>query len=256
MKISAALFYFSFVVACSTPGLAHSCPHGRGNSQCEESPINVRLPPTINPHPESSRSWVASPPGWFYGHWGVTSSSQPLYQPLQNFQYDGSPVFPQSHDLPGQMNDLSSFQLPNTTTVSTLYGIDTPRRSNDKSLGSEWNDVYDFVGTGALSKMNMTWSVLAWGYDSCNNGYMLLYEPPVASSGASAGLDILSRVYSGISLETQTKLLSEIRKLNNKDLSDLVSQIVPLVQNGARDGMPPVVCDVACMNNTGAYSQV
>ncbi|KAI0786490.1 hypothetical protein C8Q75DRAFT_276172 [Abortiporus biennis] len=172
--------------------------------------------------------------------------------PFLNFQFDSSPVFPQSIDFPGQNNDLTSFQAPNSTIIHTGFGIDTPRRSNDKSLGSEWNDVYDFVGTGAFSETNNTWELLAWGYDTCSDGYMVIYETPVAANGAPAGLDIESRTDSGPSSDTLNELFTALRKLNNQALSSLVSETVPLVQNGARDGMPPVACDAACVNNTSS----
>ncbi|CAL1699634.1 unnamed protein product [Somion occarium] len=121
---------------------------------CANSKARARLPPTINPNPKSALDWIAPPPGWFYGNWKVTYTSQPTYLPFDNMQYDSSPVFPQSATLPGQNNDLTSYQTANSSTILTVYGIDTPRRSNDPSLGPEWDVVYDFVGMGNLAAIN------------------------------------------------------------------------------------------------------
>lgn len=221
---------------------------------CSNHTVTVRLPPTINPDPKMFSSWVAPPPGWFYGNWKVTYTSQPVYLPLQNMQYDGSPVFPQSSTLPGQNNDLTSYQLANDSTVFTAYGIDTPRRSNDPSLGAEWEAVYDFVGTGSLAATNNTWELLAWGYDTRGDGYMAIYETPVAESGQPSGLDILSRSENGPGAGTLKGIYDALLTLGNTELSGLVHSTQKLVIDGQRTGMPPVQCDVGCVNNINVVS--
>lgn len=217
---------------------------------CRPRTVEARLPPTINPDPSRFLSWAPAPPGWIYGNWIITHTSQPSYFSLVNFQADTSPIFPQSAETPGQNNDLTSFQLAGSTTIHTAYGIDTPRRSNQKSLGPEWDHVYDFVGAGALSAVNNTWELLAWGYDTCGIGYLVIYETPVAATGAPAGLDIESKIDTGPSKETLREIYSALRGLGNEELTRLVGQTVPLVQNGARTGVDPVVCGVDCLNNT------
>ncbi|KAK7685979.1 hypothetical protein QCA50_010789 [Cerrena zonata] len=62
--------------------------------------------------------------------------------------------------LPGQNNDLISYQLANDSTILTAYGIDTHRRSNDPSMGSEWDAIYGLVGSGALVPDNNSWNFL------------------------------------------------------------------------------------------------
>lgn len=189
------------------------------------------------------------PAGWLYGNWKVTYSSQPAYLPLHNLQWDVSPFFPQSDVLPGQNNDLSSFQLANSTTVNTAYGVDTPRRSNNPSLSPEWDDVYDFVGTGSLSPINNSIEILAWGYDTIGVPYVVIYETPVAATGAPSDIDINTRSDTSPSKATLTKIFDALLSLNNAEITALVQQTVPLVQNGARRGSGPVVCDAACVNN-------
>lgn len=217
---------------------------------CPSRKVEVRLPPTINPDPKSYLSWVSPPPGWFYGNWAITYSSQPSYLTLQNFQYDASPVFPQSAEIPGQNNDLTSFQVPNSSTIYTAYGIDTPRRSTQESLGPEWDHVYDFAGTGAIAAVNNTWELLAWGYDTCGVGYMVIYETAVAANDSPSSLDIESRLDVGPSHETLVEIYEQLRGLGSEELTNLVEETVQLVQNGDRRGLGPVSCDAACINNT------
>lgn len=217
---------------------------------CTSSRVQARLPPTINPNPETSLSWIPPPPGWIYGHWFITHSSQPTYVPLLNFQNDLYPVFPQTAGAFIQNHDLSSYQLSGSSVIHTAYGIDTPRRSTQKSLGPEWDHVYDFMGAGALSAVNNTWELLAWGYDTCGHRYLVIYETPVAASGAPACLDLQVETDTTPSPETLQEIFHALRKLENEDLSRLVDQTIPLVQNGARNGMGPVECGVDCINNT------
>ncbi len=242
-----------YVVHLSTESSPHLTNVFSGSRlvECASRKVQVRLPPTINPSPKSFLSWVPPPPGWFYGNWAITLTSQPTYLPLKNFQYDAYPLFPQSLETPGQNVDLTSYQVGNSTTILTAYGIDTPRRSTNKTLGLEWDQVYDFAATGAIQAVNNTWELLAWGYDTCGVGYMVIYETPVVASGAPAGLDIEARSDVGPSHQTLRDIFEALRGLGNAELTSLVGQIVPLVKNGARRGMSPVVCDAACLNNTG-----
>ena len=82
----------------------------------------------------------------------------------------------------------------------------------------------------------------------------MIYETPLAASGAPAGLDIESKIDTGPSKETLQEIYGALRELGNEELTKLVEQTVRLVQNGARTGMDPVVCGVDCLNNTFAVS--
>ncbi len=72
----------------------------------------------------------------------------------------------------------------------------------------------------------------------------------MAADGSPADLDIQARLDTGPSHDTLNDIYQALRGLGNAELTSLVGQIVPLVQNGARRGMGPVVCDAACVNNT------
>lgn len=218
---------------------------------CRSTKVHARLPPSLNPNPEHTGAYEPMPSGWLYGTWHVTFSSQPNYLPLLNLQWNPSPHFPENGTLPGQNNDLSSFQLAGDTTIHTAYGIDTPRRSNDPTLGPGWADIYDFVGTGGLRTINNSIEMIAWGYDTDGVPYAVMYETPVLdpSNLGPADIDIDSRSDTGPTNATLGVIFDELLKLGNKEIAALTEQIVPLVQNGARRGLGPVVCDAACVNN-------
>lgn len=219
-------------------------------ARCSNQKVQARLPPTVAPNTSLFSSWVAPPPGWFYGNWKVTYTSQPAYFPFHNFQWDSSPLFPQSTGLPGQNNDLTSYQLANDSTVVTAYGIDTPRRSNDPSLGPEWDSVYDFDGTGALASVNNSWELLAWGYDTCGDAYTIIYETPVVAINSLSGLDIDSRSEHRPSPKTLEGIYDALTHLNNTELTELVRTTRKLVVDGRRTELPPVECDARCVDNT------
>ena len=94
--------------------------------------------------------------------------------------------------------------------------------------------------------------MLAWGYDTYGEGCHVVYETPVARTGAPAGLDILSRSECGPSTETLKGIYSALVQLNNAELTGLVHSSRKLVVDGKRSGSPPVACDTACVNNTYA----
>jgi len=246
----APLLASASTVTAAVDGAQRTCGVESSNLDklCSSNKVQARLPPTINPNPKTFLSWITPPGGWFYGNWKITHTSQPAYMTFRNMQFDSSPVFPQT--IAGQNNDLTSFQLPNSSVINTAFGIDTPRRANDPSLGPEFDLVFDFVGSGNLATTQNSWELLAWGYDSCGDGYMVIYETPVINStDFPAGLDIESRADTGPTPKTLTAIFSALKALGNSDLSALVDETVALVQDGARRGMPPVVCDATCVNN-------
>lgn len=191
------------------------------------------------------------PPGWYYGTWHVTHSSQPGYWGYRNLQYNPSPFFPQSSLLPGQDNDLSSFQIGNSSVITTAYGVDTPRRSNDKSLGPEWDDVTDFVGTGNLATMANSIEYISWGYDTLGVPYTVNHETAMPQFDFPTDINVASASDKGPSNATLTEIYNALLALDNAEITRLVQEIRPLVHDGARRGLGPVVCDTSCVNNVG-----
>ncbi|THH31223.1 hypothetical protein EUX98_g2992 [Antrodiella citrinella] len=227
-------------------------PSPESIATCNTSGIAVRLPPSLSSVTRRSDLYKAMPAGWLYGNWKATYSSQASYFPLHNTQWDLSPLFPQSDSHPGQINDLASYQLENSTVIYTSYGVDTPRRSNNKTLGPEWDDVYHYGWLGDLNQINGSFEALSWGYDTLGVPYLVLYDSPIAAVGTSADIDIFSRSDTGPSKTTVEALSVALQSLNNTQISQYVRDMMPLVQDGARRGLGPVVCDAACVNNTNS----
>lgn len=221
---------------------------------CATTKVSVRLPPSLDTSRKHYSSYRAMPAGWLFStQWHLTYSSQPVYTQLSNMQWNSSPVFPQSSTLPGQNNDLTSYQFGNSTVIATSYGIDTPRRSNDKSLGPEWDDVYDFVGNGKLAALNNTFEVLAWGYDTSGIPYHVVYETLVVATNSPTDIDVLSGSDTGPSKATLTEIFNALYTFKNAQVTQIARQVMPLTQNGARRGLGPVVCDEACVNNDNSF---
>ena len=80
-----------------------------------------------------------------YANWYFTYSSQSAYQQWVNIQWSPFPIFPQSSTLPGQLHDFTIYQTKDDPAVKTFYAVDTPKRSVNKTLGPEWDDVYDYT---------------------------------------------------------------------------------------------------------------
>lgn len=212
--------------------------------QCATTRVHVRLPPSIDTANSTYSRWTLPPDGWLFGTWSQTYTSQPIYLGYLNFQFESSPFFPQSGDSLGKLNDLSTFQLAGSPTIYSIFGSDTPVRSNQRTLGPEWDYAFEFAASLGSNNTNYMWSMIGWGYDTCGVGYFVVYED------SSPTLDILSRSDDGPSESTLEEIFSAIRELGNGELAQLVNQTVAMVQNGARRGSPPFQCGVDCVNNT------
>ena len=209
--------------------------------------IQARLPPTFNQSYDSS--WTAPPAGWTLGHWKVTYSSIPEYRLFINFESDISPLANSS--VPGQTNDLSSYNLGDDPHVYTIYGIDTPRSANTIA-GHDVRFVSDFRGGGIFRNNTNTIELLAWGYDTHEVPFLVLYETAVQGPGTGAnpaGLDIESRSEHGPSRPTIRTIHAAIDALGDPGLTAVARQLKRLGRDGRRRGEAPVVCDEACLNN-------
>jgi len=221
--------------------------------------IIVRPPPSLNITSPACASWTPPPKGYQYGNWWVSYSSNPEYSSIYNIQYDSYPLLPSgtyplitttgiapnASDPP--LVDLTSYNLPNTTSTAilTAFGYDFPRSA------TPW--VFDFAGTGHLNQARNTWELLAWGWDAHGVEYLVAYETPVAASnisaGAPAGIDFESRVKGGPDAQTRAGLVAAVERLGVRELSVLVQEVVATPVDARRDGLPPVACDEACIDN-------
>ena len=211
--------------------------------------IQARVPPTLNQPVDPS--WKPPPVEWLLGAIKMTYSSIPEYFELYNIQSNIEPF----NNVTGQHVDLTSYQVSaNDSHVYTAYGIDTPHYNSN--YGYEYTGVYDFRGNGTLSAVQNSWEVVAWGYDTDGIEFQALYETAVipAAAQSPAGLDILSKSVNGPSAETLYAIYSAVAGLGNTNLTAILPTIKPLVHDGRRDGLVPVICNEACLNNTNLPS--
>lgn len=213
----------------SASGTKHPLP------VCFASSLSVRFPPTLGN--VSHTHWRHPPLGWDFNNWFQTNSSSPNAA-MRNLQYNPTPIDPD--DPAGDLNDLSSFQLLNNDTVFTSYGIDTPT-----SIPA----VYSFAGTGLLKGANDSLEVLAWGYDCRGVGYRVSYSSLTTLTQTPASIDVLSRSDKGPDSATLSKIQDALVAFGDASITALAKRIGPALQDGARDGLPPVQCDAACKNN-------
>jgi hypothetical protein len=215
-------------------GLAWSAT-AHGESRCLASPVSVRFPPTIaniNPH------WVRQPIGWDFGYWHQTNSSS-ANDIMRNLEYYTKAV--DAEDPRGVRSELTSFQVPNSSTIYTSYGIDTP---------TNITEVYEYRGTGIISGATDFLQFLAWGTDCRGVQYRISYSTYTAYTGTPASLDVLSRTADGPDAETLGKITDALIAYGDEAITALANALVPAPYDGARDDLPPVQeCDAYCESN-------
>jgi hypothetical protein len=234
--VSPAMFVRQVLQALVLLGLAMSVV-AHPAPVCLATPVFVRFPPTIQN--DSKTHWAPPPLGWDFGNWIQTNSS--TSNPwMRNLQYSSTPVDP--HHPAGDRNDLSSFQLLNNDTVYTSYGVDTPT-----SIPA----VYSYASTGVLQGANDTLEVLAWGYDCHGVAYRISYSTLTSLTQTPASIDVLSRTDKGPDSVTLSKIQHALVAFGDATITALAESISPAVQDGGRDGQPPIeTCDDTCKSNS------
>ncbi|WP_218968304.1 hypothetical protein, partial [Klebsiella pneumoniae] len=111
-------------------------------------------------------------------------ASNSQYLGFRNLQYDPTAIDPANPA--GQVNDLTSFQVPGNDTIYTTYGVDTP----DPRPG--FSAVLDYAGTGILTGATSEYSIMAWGCDNTGTPYYVSYSSETALTATPAGIDIFS----------------------------------------------------------------
>lgn len=206
------------------------------NSTDCTSVVHGRLPIIAQNHNGVNTSWAQPPSGWVFGNWKVTWSSSPNYPALHNFNVDLSPIFPQTLDNTYQMHDLSSYEQNGTKNLTLYYGVDTKRIDD--------SGIYNFSLPGG--GLDYRLEILIWGYDTEGIAYKVTYENEASAIQAPAALSIESRVATGPTQETVSKIVAELKTLGWEPLATLAEEMVPLTHNDGRKGLE-VVCDAACM---------
>jgi hypothetical protein len=153
-------------------------------------------------------------------------ASNPQYTAFRNLQYDPTPL--DLSNPTGKVNDLTSFQLPNNSTIYTTYGIDTPHPT--------WPAVLDYTGTGILEGATSQYSLLAWGCDDKRVPYYVSYSTATELTATPAGIDIMSTSDEGVEEATVRVLFEKLGALENAEIRGLVGNLRRMVQDRQRRG--------------------
>jgi hypothetical protein len=208
--------------------------------------IDIRLPPTIA---ITGKTWDPTPYNWFLGTWYFAYSNSVIYQLWQDIQWTLSPT--ETNGIDGTLQDLTTeFYGNETFFVFKNYGIDTPTVINGQVIP----DSYTYVPTPPLSYSNNTWEVMAWGYDSNDVPYAVVYETPIDAGLIGPSFDIISRDDNGPSKATLDAIYAGVKDLKNANLTALLANVVKLSQNGGRDGEFYPSCNATCVTNGESFS--
>ncbi|KAF9732714.1 hypothetical protein PMIN06_002834 [Paraphaeosphaeria minitans] len=214
-------------------------PTGSNSIRCGPAGVDLRDPPTFadaTPDP----SWKPVPTGWIFKPWYQVLTSNTQVAQLRNFQWDPTPV--NSHDPNGAINDLSSFQVPNSDTVVTSYGVATPNTS--------YLNVYEYRGTGILENATSQYSWLGWGCDGFGKSYYVSYATAAPASGTPAGIDFMSTSEYGLDENTSNKVVEVLKQSKSQEIRKIAHTFVPNIQDGGRRGKPRIrECNDECKTN-------
>ncbi|TAQ90000.1 hypothetical protein B7494_g1671 [Chlorociboria aeruginascens] len=209
-------------------------------------PVTIRVPPTLsNGTSTSASNYVPTPGDWFLGTWYFSYSNSASYQTYLNMQWTIYPTSNFAND--GSLQDLTTFQLLNSSdsTVWAIYGVDNRTVVN----GETASDCYDFHPTGDYAPFFNTYEIIAWGYDESGVPFSVLYETAAAGQ-TTPSFDIISRSDSGPSNSTLTAIYAGVAAVHSDALNALIPNVMPIAQNGGRNGQPYPTCDALCESNT------
>lgn len=182
-----------------------------------------------------------------YGNWKVAWSSNPSFQPFWNPEMDYSPRVPVSEDGRQINNDLCTWNTAckDESETYSIFVYDTEREPG--------SFVFDWRGNGALSEERSTWELMAWGHDTANIGYILIYEhgsPQVETDSGFAAVHIEAREWGHPTAATKAELLEAVKAFEDQKLTKLANEVMELKHDDRRVGALPFACYDECMNNT------
>ncbi|CAI6228408.1 unnamed protein product [Periconia digitata] len=209
---------------------------------CGAKGVSVRLPPDLEGYAsdQQSRAWQPPPRGFYFKPWNMIYATHAANLALRNFQYDPSLVDDSQPN--GDINDLSSFQIPGNDTVFTTYGVDTRLTLSADRL--------KFSGTGIITGAYSTYNLLAWGCDENRLPYYANYATATELTGTPAGIDIMSIEDTGMDDKTFAAIRDALVKLGNAEITEMARNLTKTNQDGARRNLDRITtCDDYCKTN-------
>ncbi|KAB8298611.1 hypothetical protein EYC80_000790 [Monilinia laxa] len=211
-----------------------------------QTSVKVRPPPSFIEIAQES-SWIPTPENWLYGSWHMTHTSQQYYwERTKNFviQYAAvmNGVWPCSNQ---ELVSLTPISQPER--VYTAFGIDSPIAGLD--------DAWLCQCTGHLSHISDHVAFLAWGSDSHEVDWVVLYSAPLpgATVGLPAQVAIMSRARFGPDDDTVKDIKDALCAAGDVELTKLVGNMRPLLQEDLEGGRP--TCEYNVVQNVDSLTR-
>ncbi|KAK6436525.1 hypothetical protein LTR95_007285 [Oleoguttula sp. CCFEE 5521] len=180
----------------------------------------ARAPPAVSM--QSSGCYKPAPKGFEYGHWYRTYQSLPGSEYMHNIELFASPGA--TTDV--HKTDFITFQVPGCDHIYSIYGYETY---------TDYTDVKTFHGTGTLEQVSGPLEIVAYGWDTACDPYIVYWEP---GPTGDFGLTTMSSSPTGPTLKTFTDLVADIKALGHDDLTAQADKLDWIPYDGARKVVP------------------
>lgn len=191
----------------------------------------ARVPPTVGS--DRSSCYSPAPSGFEYGHWWRTYQSfggEATQRNIEILAYPGE-------RLNISKVDFITYQTPECDAIYSIYGLETP---------TNVTDVKTFRGTGTTAGISGPLEIVAHGYDTACDAYVMYWEP--GPTGAF-GLTTISQSSTGPSAKTLSDLIAQVKAFNIVELTEQANALAWIPYDGARINVPYPACGEACLTN-------
>jgi hypothetical protein len=153
------------------------------------------------------------------GTWHVTHSSLPLWKGKRNVNITYK-LLPEESGVQ-KIDDLVQYQALNSDKIKSVHGVDTPTPGN---LGA-----WDWRGKGWLMIASSHWECLGFGHTDDGNQWIVTYFAKTLFT--PAGIDIYSRNKEGLPQDTVDGILTTLKGLGARDITELANGAFQIPQN-------------------------
>ncbi|KAJ5520844.1 Calycin [Penicillium fimorum] len=180
------------------------------------SSISIR-PPKVYTSEESN---CIPPNDFIIGTWHVTHSTLPLWKDKRNVNITYE-LLPADSAGVQKLDDLVQYQAVNSEKIKIVHGVDTPTPGNPGA--------WDWRGKGWLMIASSHWECLGFGHTDDENRWIVTYFAKTIFT--PAGIDIYSRNKEGLTQSIVDQILSALKGLGVKDMTDLANSVFQVPQN-------------------------
>ncbi|KKA27217.1 hypothetical protein TD95_003336 [Thielaviopsis punctulata] len=159
---------------------------------------------------------------WLSRTWSVAHSTLDMWQSARNVRITYTQLAPKNNRI--RLDDMVEYESNKTAAkhpVKSVLGIDSVASADAEDLGS-WN----WRGRGLLFWVTSHWEILGWGESKLPSGetecWVVTWFAPTMFT--KEGVDIYCSRPEGLSEETYTQIMSELKRAGGKHISKLVSE--------------------------------